>query len=325
MSERRKLAWLGDRMGLLTEHPETAFAFAGPLVTGLQPGSEGIQPAIFSATRGRHAVVHLLIGAEREDALAVFDDTQVLRAAVDRSSTGELFNRLLTRKKYLCRSRAADIERSLTVIEDWVHVAGLPSGVLGHMSAVKDMLHWLQVQSSIDQFANLVAESQTMRALNPLQMRRAVRDYRYEVSEGRMTDECSQYVAQLQKDWKRHRVKMGVEAIRKEVCVDSVACRWKKEREREDSASLSPMNGGAGSLHHVQSVSGDSLASDMTQAPPPAPQGIDALFDRGIDKAQWTAPRPPEALGELLDSRCMLPLVLPSDPQLLAERLLEAT
>lgn len=72
-----------------------------------------------------------------------------------------------------------------------------------------------------------------MRHLNPLQvikqsiiaymtlrlpqMRRAVRDYKYEVNEGRMTEECSQYLAQLQKDWERHRVKLGVEALRKEV------------------------------------------------------------------------------------------------------------
>jgi len=48
-------------------------------------------------------------------------------------------------------------------------------------------------------------------------MRRAVRDYRYEVNEGRMTDECSQYLAQMQKDWERHRVKLGVEQLRKEV------------------------------------------------------------------------------------------------------------
>lgn len=32
-----------------------------------------------------------------------------------------------------------------------------------------------------------------------------------------MTEECVQYLAQLQKDWERHRVKMGVEALRKEV------------------------------------------------------------------------------------------------------------
>ena len=48
-------------------------------------------------------------------------------------------------------------------------------------------------------------------------MRRAVRDYKYEVNEGRMTDECIQYLTQLQKDWERHRVKLGVEALRKEV------------------------------------------------------------------------------------------------------------
>jgi hypothetical protein len=49
------------------------------------------------------------------------------------------------------------------------------------------------------------------------QMRRAVKDYKYEVNEGHMTEECSQYLAQLQKDWERHRVKLGVEALRKEV------------------------------------------------------------------------------------------------------------
>jgi len=48
-------------------------------------------------------------------------------------------------------------------------------------------------------------------------MRRAVRDYKYEVNESRMTEECIQYLTQLQKDWERHRVKVGVEAIRKEV------------------------------------------------------------------------------------------------------------
>jgi hypothetical protein len=48
-------------------------------------------------------------------------------------------------------------------------------------------------------------------------MRRAVKDYKYEVQEGHMTEECSQYLAQLQKDWERHRVKLGVEALRKEV------------------------------------------------------------------------------------------------------------
>lgn len=82
-----------------------------------------------------------------------------------------------------------------------------------------------------------------MRSLNPLQvswvvslvsqgtdenqMRRAIRDYKYEVNEGRMTEECAQYLEQLQKDWEKHRVRLGVEALRKEVRVSfwNLACR----------------------------------------------------------------------------------------------------
>lgn len=58
-----------------------------------------------------------------------------------------------------------------------------------------------------------------MKGLNPLQMRRAVKDYRFEVNEGRMTEECGQYLAQLQKDWERQRIKLGVEIARKEVSI----------------------------------------------------------------------------------------------------------
>lgn len=36
-----------------------------------------------------------------------------------------------------------------------------------------------------------------------------------------MSDDCSQYLVQLQKDWERQRVSMGVEALRKEVCLNS--------------------------------------------------------------------------------------------------------
>lgn len=59
--------------------------------------------------------------------------------------------------------------------------------------------------------------------MHTMQMRRAVRDYKYEVNEGRMTEECTQYLTQLQKDWERHRVKLGVRALRKEVTLLSLS------------------------------------------------------------------------------------------------------
>lgn len=56
--------------------------------------------------------------------------------------------------------------------------------------------------------------------------------------------------------------------------------------------------------------------------PPPeaitAQKNIDSLFDRGQEKSAWEPAKAPEALGELLDSRHMLPLLLPSNPRYLA-------
>ena len=73
---------------------------------------------------------------------------------------GEIFNRVLTRKKYLCRyescdhpqmysdhssSRAIQVGLNLSVLEEWIDDMGLPRGILSHFSPVRDLLMWLQV------------------------------------------------------------------------------------------------------------------------------------------------------------------------------------
>ena len=42
------------------------------------------------------------------------------------------------------------------------------------------------------------------------------------------------------------------------------------------------------------------------------------LFDRSHSQSEWEPAKPPQVLGELLDSRHMLPLFLPSDPRMLS-------
>lgn len=215
----------------------------------------------------------------------------------------ETFNRILTRKKYLCRSRAVQISMNIGAVEEWIGNMGLPRGVGAHFAPVKDLLNWLQCLSSITEFPSLIATIQTMRHMNPLQMRRAVRDYKYEVNEGRMTEECTQYLAQLQKDWERHRIKIGVEALRKEM--------GERERERADGESRSQSPERDGSPFPESAPPSPSLEDSRAQ------QGIDMLFDRQQEKSAWGPASAPEALGELLDSRHMLPLALPSNPRLL--------
>ncbi|KAF9535373.1 DIL domain-containing protein [Crepidotus variabilis] len=212
----------------------------------------------------------------------------------------EIFNRVITRKKYLCRSRAVQIAMNLTAIDDWIEDMSLPAGIQTHFAPVRDLLNWLQRLSSITEFPDLVATIQTMKHMNPLQMRRAVRDYKYEVSESKMTDECVQYLTQLQKDWERHRVKLGVEAIRNQIS--------NRDYDRDSVSSL--MMNDAASTHAPSITPSTSENSGL--------QNIDVLFDKTFDKSLWEPTRPPQALGELLDSRFMIPLLFPTDPRHLA-------
>ena len=45
---------------------------------------------------------------------------------------------------------------------------------------------------------------------------------------------------------------------------------------------------------------------------------VDLLFNATANKSEWKPRQPPEVLGELMESRYMLPLSLPSDPRLLS-------
>ncbi|KAH8120285.1 DIL domain-containing protein [Phellopilus nigrolimitatus] len=219
-------------------------------------------------------------------------------------TSSEVFNRILTRKRYLCRSRALQIGMNLSIVEEWIGDVGLPRGVESHFASTRELLLWLQCLSSMDDFPNLIATIQTMRYLNPLQMRRAVRDYRYEVNESRMSDDCSQYLAQLQKDWERQRVRLGVEALRKEIT--------DRDKDYDDDSLSSEAQEANGSSPYAKSFSTRSIdESSQTQS------SVDLLFDKTLNQTEWTPQQPPEVLGELLESRYMLPLLLPSDPRML--------
>ncbi|KAK4688691.1 hypothetical protein P7C73_g1422, partial [Tremellales sp. Uapishka_1] len=183
----------------------------------------------------------------------------------------ELFNRILTRKKYLCRSKAIQIRMNITILEDWIRANGLPSRTATkHLEPVTQLLQWLQTQSSVNHFDTLIGTIQNMKILNPLQMRRAVRDYKYEIAESRMTEECFQYLTQFQKDWEKRRIDVL------------------KRSASEDS---------------------DPYSSSTP---------IDHLFDGSIALSDFNPQSAPECLGELLDSRFMLPFLLPDSHHLIA-------
>ena len=116
----------------------------------------------------------------------------------------ELFNRILTsaKKRHLCRSRAIQIRLNVSSLEDWARTNRLPvQMVSAHFKPLNELLQWLQCLSSESSIDSLLATMQNLKTLNPVQMRKAVKDYRYEVDEPKMSEECAQYLAQLHKDW----------------------------------------------------------------------------------------------------------------------------
>ena len=84
------------------------------------------------------------------------------------------------------------------------------------------------------------------------------------------------------------------------------------ERNRDREGSVSSLVNDTASISSQAPSITPSIANNSAQ------QSIDILFDRSLDKSTWEPVRPPQVLGELLDSRHMLPLLFPSDPRLLA-------
>lgn len=134
-----------------------------------------------------------------------------------------------------------------------------------------------------------------------------------------MSDECAQYLAQLHKDWERRRIKLGVEAIRRDVSefpfspivlMSTISKMHERDNDYESNISSTVNDSSEGTS------AGDtaSTASERSEGS----RDIDSLFYRKQGRGKWYSPRTPDVLGELQDSRYMLPLIFPNDPKLLS-------
>ncbi|KAG0748504.1 hypothetical protein G6F22_007580 [Rhizopus arrhizus] len=109
----------------------------------------------------------------------------------------ELFNRMLSQRKYLCRSKALQIRLNLSVIEEWVKAERLPSSLNHAFEPVSQLLQLLQCLSQLDDMAIFTSTINTFDRLNPLQIIKCVQQYRYEVSEPKLPDHIKSLALQM--------------------------------------------------------------------------------------------------------------------------------
>ncbi|KAG0261496.1 hypothetical protein DFQ27_002928 [Actinomortierella ambigua] len=118
--------------------------------------------------------------------------------------SSEVFNRMMTHKRFLSRSKAMQTRLNLSVLEDWIRVNNLPTRIgEEQLGPLIQLLQLLQVLTLQEDFAMWVETMKKLNLLNPFQVKRAVNGYRYEVAEERLPDEITQYVLQVAADTER--------------------------------------------------------------------------------------------------------------------------
>ncbi|KAJ9664006.1 hypothetical protein H2198_000509 [Neophaeococcomyces mojaviensis] len=129
----------------------------------------------------------------------------------------ELFNRVMTTRKYLSRTKAMQIRMNVSAIEDWARAnnrqpehyengATTTSGettvdaARRHLAPIVQLLQWLQCFSSTSEdHESLLDTLMQLQRLSPMQLNHAVKNYRYEVGEKPLAKAHLRFLQQLQK------------------------------------------------------------------------------------------------------------------------------
>lgn len=213
----------------------------------------------------------------------------------------ELFNRIMSNRRYLARTKAMQIRMNVSMLEDWARTnnrqpehyeygetkssgENTVEAARKYLAPVVQLLQWLQCFSSLapDDLETLVGTLQQLPRLTPQQLIHSATHYRPEVGEGGLPKSAMKYLVAIQKEAQIRREK------RKSLAASP------SNKSTTDSIPNTPTRGTASNGNGLQTPAG-------TPGNP-----MDDEDDR--DDA-------PEHL--LLDPALMLPFTLPSATDML--------
>lgn len=131
----------------------------------------------------------------------------------------ELFNRIMSNRKYMARTKAMQIRMNVSTLEEWARQNNrkpehyengsmVSSGettieaTRKHLAPIIQLLQWLQCFSSLgaDDFEALIGTLQQLKRLTPQQLIHAAQHYRPEVGEKGLPKSAMKYLVNLQKE-----------------------------------------------------------------------------------------------------------------------------
>lgn len=172
------------------------------------------------------------------------------------------------------------VRLNISTLEDWARTSRLPTKMIAaHFAPLNQLLQWLQCLSSESSIDGLIGTVDTLRALNPAQLRKAARDYRYEADEAKIPDDCVEYLAQLERQWER-------------------------QTAQEDAQKAGGTANGreAATGEQTSSLAASSQADDRRRTP----NLIESIARDSTALSSYVPPSSPPCRGELLNSRHMV-------------------
>jgi hypothetical protein len=132
--------------------------------------------------------------------------------------SAEIFNRIMSTKRYLARTKAMQIRMNVSTLEDWArannripeHYENGSTNSTGestiesarrHLAPVIQLLQWLQCFSSLgDDHESLVTTLLQLQQLTPAQLLHSVKSYRPEVGEKGLTKQAMKFLIDMQRN-----------------------------------------------------------------------------------------------------------------------------
>jgi len=216
----------------------------------------------------------------------------------------ELFNRIMSNRKYLARTKAMQIRLNVSILEDWARANNrqpehYESGALTtsgenvvdaarrHLVPVIQLLQWLQCFSSLgEEFEALKSTISQLTRLNPEQLLHSTKNYRPEVGEKGLSREGMKYLVELK------------------------TRNYDKKHSRAKSLSAPPKKGGSSNSTPISPIAGNN-ALNQKQLPSSPLQNSNPTIVINEDEED----APEENL--LLDPGLMLPFSLPTNTDML--------
>lgn len=223
----------------------------------------------------------------------------------------ELFNRILTNKKLLCRSKALQIRMNLSHVEDWITQEHLPSSLASYLEPTTHLLQLLQCLTQLPDLVSFIHTAKKFDSINALQIKRCVTNYRYEVNEPRLPEEIEKYALQIAEDTMRYKQARSLEMFRRRRSLSmsrSQSLSMQRSRSRRNSVSsfVGSLISTVG-LTTSASLPPTSLPSSPTEEKEEDDKDNMAMVDEPAEVDEED-----KAIEETRDTKFMLPFSVPT-------------